>query len=479
MWRRGLAFAGLAICAASADEPGEQAAAVVRRTMQARRIPAVSVAVAQHGVSVWSSAFGLIDQARTVPAAPDTLFELASLGKPITAVGVMLLAQRETISLDDPLTRFLAPLPTAWQPITLRQLMSHTSGLPSQMPAADRRTNQKSNPPAVTLSQLTAQPLVFQPGDGAAYSDVGFAMLGPVLAAGSHLEPEVFLHRQVLAPCGMNDTFFANEEPAGRRRATSYTLGALSGARGRLTRHAELKPLSGMATTASDLVRFGVCVQSDRLLNEASRHAMQTATRLNDGREAIVFGDPYGLGWFLADWRGHAVIEHGGRAGTWLSIFPDRELVVSVLTNLELGSGSDPATLARLVAGVFDPALQPAYLARDVATVEPALLESLHETLRRFSAGEPSSSMLPSAADPIRAQTPGQRGAWAKRLKTILRVRPLAIDLPTPARRTRLDLPVARIVHLRVETKNGSWCFSFWLRDDDKIIDIGAEWMDG
>ncbi len=470
-----IAIACLATSAGHAAQPHVQAEAAVRRAMQVCHIPAVSVAVAHKGEIIWSGAWGLLDLTRKQPATPSSLFELASLGKPITGVGVMLLAQRGTISLDDPLTRYFAELPPTWRPITVRQLLSHTSGLPPSMPATDAAGAQAQG---VGWKQLTSQPLVFPPGSATAYSDVGFALLGQVLTLGSRMSPENFLRQEVLSPCAMSDTFFAGEIPASRARATSYTLGGPPGSSTRLARHATLRAGFGIATTANNLARFGVCVQSDRLLGPEARTAMQTPTRLSDGREAMVHGEPYGLAWSISEWRGQAVVEHGGRLGTWLSIFPERDLVVAVLTNLELGSGSDPAMLARVVAGYFDPAFRPPQLETAPVVVEPALIDALRDTLQRLAEGASSEILLPSIAESLRMQTAEARRLWSKRLRAIRSVRPLAIDRPTPARRLRLGEPVARIVHLGVDSKAGRWRFSFWLRADDKVIDFDAELLD-
>jgi CubicO group peptidase (beta-lactamase class C family) len=324
--------------------------ALVARFLTLRPAPAVSVAVWDGQGPIWTRAWGRANVENDVPATPRTLFRLASISKPFTAVAVLRLVEMGKLRLDAPVQKYLPKYPKKKSPITILQLLCHQSGIRHNK-APDYNNTRHVPGPTESLEIFAKDPLLFEPGTHAIYSTFGYVLLGAIIEAVTGKSYADFVRDEVLLPAGIEtmrpDDVFAIIP----RRASGYRLrpdGVLENCS--LVDTSHKTPGGGWLGTAEDPVRLVRALMRGRILKEETRTLMWTPQRLKTG---AVTG--FGLGWSIADERGLHVIEHSGGqqgANTHLVFAPDRHLAVAVLLNLEEGGAKNLALdiLAALAA---------------------------------------------------------------------------------------------------------------------------------
>ena len=278
--------------------------------------------------------YGLADVENRVPARPDTVFKIGSLSKQFIATGIMLLVQDGRIAVDDTISKHLDGTPASWDAITLRHLLTHTSGLVREAPGFDIYKRQPDIDVIKTAYQVA---LASAPGEKYAYSNLGYFVLAEVISRASGKSWGDFLAERVFAPLGLTATRVTSLTDIVPNRANGYAWRA-----GQLQNEDDwpaVRPSGAFLSTVLDLAKWELALQGDRILKDSTKREMWTPVRLNDGRTF-----PYGFGWQLDDWppdakgpTGVPMMRHGGsmngfRAG--YSRWPGHRLTVIVLTNL-------------------------------------------------------------------------------------------------------------------------------------------------
>ncbi|HXT50198.1 MAG TPA: serine hydrolase domain-containing protein [Thermoanaerobaculia bacterium] len=360
----------------------------LRREMAARSIPGVAWAAVDGDAIAAQGCLGLASVELDAPVTAGSVFAVASLDKQLTAAGVMVLAQRGKLSLDDPLSKWV---PGEWGAITLRHLLSHTSGLPDSVAPAVLGTSLLDYTADSLLGNVRALVPVAPPGERYVYSDANLflAQLATEAAAG---EPwRDFVRREVFAAAGMVNATFMDPLVVIPGRAAPYTLDG----EGKLVRDRRLEvdygPLyNDLGMTARDFARWLIALGGERPLTRASREAMWMPVPLADGapNEETWQWRRYGLGVGLDSWGGHRVVTHSGHSGVGFFYLPDERRGVVVFTNLAHGAGSDPIGLAWDIAGRLWPELA---LAATPAASDPdaAGTAALRTEYERLLAGTP------------------------------------------------------------------------------------------
>lgn len=298
--------------------------------------PGVALGVVHRGKLVKAAGYGLADVERGAPLTPDTVFEVGSLGKQITAVAVMMLAETGALKLEAPLPRFFPEAPAAWEQITVRDLLAHTSGLPealdgapgAEAPGGPRREMTEDE----IVRAIAAQPLVFKPGQRFGYSPPGYLLLGALLRRVTGQSQASWLRQRIFDPLGMTSTRVLGEAEIFPGRASGYRLigGDLKRARSSPT---SLNTIQGgaLCSTVLDLAKWDAALTTGALLREDTLRRMWTPARLADGES------PYGLGFYVTRWNRRRLVKH---VGTWheytgaMCRFIDDRLTVIVLSNL-------------------------------------------------------------------------------------------------------------------------------------------------
>lgn len=326
--------------------------AIVRAEMAEQGIPGVAVAILRGDEVVKSQGYGLANVEHDVPVTDQTIFQSGSLGKQFTAAVVMLLVEDGKIDLSDPLTRFFPDAPPSWRSITVRHLLTHTSGLPDY---TDGRIDYRRDYTEAELVELAygLQP-EFAPGDGWSYSNTGYVILGAIARGASGMFYGDVLRERVFGPLGMKTARVISESDIVQHRASGYTL-----AGGVLRNQEWVSPT--LNTTADgalyfslrDLILWARAVRNRAVLNPASWNAAFTAVRLNAGRR-----HPYGFGWVVDRMAGQEVRRHGGSwqgFKTHLVRYEGDDLAVIVLANL---AQARPERIANRIAAHFIPKLR-------------------------------------------------------------------------------------------------------------------------
>jgi CubicO group peptidase (beta-lactamase class C family) len=310
-----------------------RAAAAVNDVIRATQVPSASVGIVRDGHIVYVQAFGHARLAPPVAARPDMHYAVGSISKQFTVAAVMLLQQDGKLSIDQPLSTWFPELTRASE-ITLRNLMSHTSGYEDYAP-------QDYTIPAWThattaqkiVHEWATKPLDFDPGTQYQYSNTNYNIVGLVIEKVSGQPFWQFLSTRVLQPLGLSHTIDLDTqhdllEPTGYfRHALGPLRPALTEAPGWYFADGEL------AMPASDLLTWDIAVMNQALLAPASYAEMEKPTKLKDGKVSN-----YGLGFTLGSMNGHRLVSHGGEVGGFVAanyVFPDDRIAVVVLTNQE------------------------------------------------------------------------------------------------------------------------------------------------
>jgi CubicO group peptidase (beta-lactamase class C family) len=325
----------------------------IRAEMMAQQIPGVSLAVIRNGEIVIARGYGLANVEHQVPVKPETIFQSGSMGKQFTATAVMMLAEEGKLSLDDKITKYFPDGPAAWHNITVRHLLTHTSGMTDYPENFDLRRDYTEDD---LVQRIKVIPLAFQPGEKWSYSNLAYVMLGVLIHKVSGKFYGDFLQERVFQPLGMSTARVISESDIVPNRAAGYRL-----VNGQLKNQNWVSPSlnttadGALYLTVYDAAKWDAALYGEKLLKRSSLEAMWTAVKLNDGKT-----HPYGFGWALGDVRGHRVVEHGG---AWqgfkaqISRYPDDKLTIVVFANQ---ARANPAKIAHGVAALFNPELAPA-----------------------------------------------------------------------------------------------------------------------
>ena len=365
---------------------GEVAAALtamIERERDQKGLAAVSIAlVDQEGVA-WAAGFG--EQSPGVPATRETVYRVGSVSKLFTDLAVMQLAERGEIDIDAPVRDLLpdfAPDNRSGVPITLRQLMSHRSGLIREPPAGNYFDDAGASL-AATVASLDGTRLVYEPESRTKYSNAGIAVVGHALEVTQGEPFADYVRRTVLDPIGMASSAFTPEPGIVDDLADGYMWGFDRGLFPAPTFELGMIPAGSMYSTVLDLARFmGVMFRrGDGLLGAATLESMWKPQ----------FADPdattgYGLGFAVEERFGERWLGHGGAIygfSTQLAFLPDSRLGVAVVsavdgTNSVARRVADAALELMLAARAGVPL--PTATTRGTTPVDPALALEIEGT---------------------------------------------------------------------------------------------------
>jgi CubicO group peptidase (beta-lactamase class C family) len=336
----------------------------VNGEMRAEKIPGMALAIVRDGKMVKAQGYGLANIELDVPVKPETIFQTGSVGKQFTATAVMMLVEDGKIRLDDPVGKYLPRTPASWNKITVRSLLTHTSGI------ADYESDSLTKKDAAFINlrndytedelfaKLSGLPLDFPPGSKWSYSNSGYLLLGILIHKVTGQFYGDVLQERIFRPLGMTSTRIISEADIIPNRAAGYRL-----VNGEIKNQEWVSPTlnttadGALYTNVPDMAKWDAALYTDKLLGKGSLDQMWSAVRLNDGKTA-----PYGFGWEVTEVNGHRLIEHGGAwqgFTTQISRYVDERFTVIVLTNLD-SEHSQPDKIAHAVAALYNPALMPA-----------------------------------------------------------------------------------------------------------------------
>lgn len=310
-----------------------------------------AVLVAHDGKPVLRKAYGLANREWTLPATPDTRFRLGSITKQFTAAAILQLAEQGKLTLDDPISKYYADAPAAWGPVTLKHLLTHTSGIPSYtaIPGFFGNPSRADRTPAEIVKLTQDRPLEFPPGSKFAYDNSGYILLGYVIEKVSGQTYEAYLKDHVFPRAGLANTGYDSSTAILPKRAAGYHH-----ARGTVENAPYLAmslpyAAGSLYSTVDDLLAWEQALQAGKVISPASVKAMFTD-----------YGFKYGFGQSIGDQKGHRLWNHGGGINgfaTMLAFYPDDGVTVVVLGNFDDAPSGRIAT--RLADLYFNPETGP------------------------------------------------------------------------------------------------------------------------
>lgn len=344
---------------ASARGRDEGVRAMLLREMRERRIPGLQVAVVLRGKIVLLRSFGVANVQDSVAVEDKSVFAINSCTKAFTGVAVMQLVEEGKVDISAPVSRYIAGLPESWRPVTVRQLLTHVSGLPNILNVLDPATGKLAgrDDEDAAWAKVQAMPPEFQPGERFSYNQTNYVLLGKIIDkyAGRPFA-QFFAERQFRA-AGMTNTVFGDSRDVIPRQAPSYRYvanldGHALGEERLVNAYAEFPPFrraaSGLNSTAEDLARWLVALRGGKLLKtKAALDTLWSAGSYKGGSPT-----QWALGWVTKPRPKHgAVIATGGGRAAFF-VYPEDELAVVVLTNL---AGAFPEEFIDELAGFYVP----------------------------------------------------------------------------------------------------------------------------
>jgi CubicO group peptidase (beta-lactamase class C family) len=360
----GLAFlVGVAaVSSACADEVDDY----VTAQMERQRIPGLSLAVLKDGKPVKVMGYGVANLELGTRAAPETVYQIGSVSKQFIAAGIVRLVAEGKVSFDDSIRKYLGDAPETWQGITIRHLLTHTSGLVRESPDLQLKTQSVMD--AIRAGYAT--PLAFEPGEKLQYSNLGYFVLAEVISQAAQIPWPRYLQEHIFTPLGMSATRTTTVEELVPHRASGYHWMDTNN-----YQNAQIvpgvRPSGAFLSSVLDLAKWDAALYSDEVFSPQQRELMWTPVKLNDGSEK-----PYGFGWEVGKAGKHRQVKHAGTMigfRSQLLRFPDDRLTIVVLTN---ATQALPEKIASSVAAFYLPDLKPSQPKRATTKLSAEILDN-------------------------------------------------------------------------------------------------------
>jgi len=302
-----------------------------------------AVLVALDGKPVLRQAVGPANREWNIANTPETKFRLGSITKQFTATAILQLAEQGKLTIDDPVSRYYPAAPPSWSRITIKQLLTHTSGIPDypELAGFDGHDERFGHTPEQLIESVRDKPLQFEPGAQFAYDNTGYVLLGYIVEKLSGQSYAQYLQTHVFGPLGMRDTGYDVGETIMPRRAAGYALGSEGWVNAAPVDMSTPFSAGGLYSTIGDLLIWDQALYAGKALSAASQAAMFAD-----------YGHRYGFGWWVRKQWGHDIIWHGGGINGFsnaLQRYPQDRMTVVVLSNSQT---SPSAKLATDLAGL-------------------------------------------------------------------------------------------------------------------------------
>ncbi len=340
-------------------------------TLAGTGVPSASIAIVKDGKIAYLHAYGDARLNPKTSASPEMRYSVGSISKQFTAAAILLLQERGKLSLDDKVSKFLPDLTRADE-VTIRQLLSHTSGYQDFWPQ-DYAMPWILQPTTAEkiMDGWARKPLDFDPGTKWQYSNTNYVIAGVIIEKASGAPFFEFVRDQILAPAGIRNAVNSDQQKLGSSDPEGYIRYGLGPLRPAPAEGQGWMFAAGeLAMPVDDLARWDIAMIDQTVLKPESYREMETEVLLKNG-----LGTTYGLGVFVDAENRHRAISHSGEVSGFTAdniVFPDERVAVAVLTNQD----------AAPAAGAIARAISPLLLASDDPTAEQKL-----EQARKIFAG--------------------------------------------------------------------------------------------
>ncbi|MFC1540139.1 serine hydrolase domain-containing protein [Gemmatimonadota bacterium] len=307
--------------------------------------PGAAVMVVRDGDVVYHRGFGLASVELGVAIEPGMVFRIGSVTKQFTAVAVMMLVEEELIDLDDTIVDHLPDYAAIGQRISIRHLLTHTSGLPELLGIEEWRVHLRDTlTPDDLLGYFEDKPLDFEPGEQWQYSNSGYLVLGRVIEVVTGMSWAQFIRERIIEPLGLEHTGIDDDVTVVPGHVSGYQRVAGELVLPEMMSMSHPWAAGALYSSLDDLATWDAALDTDQLLNQASLEQCFTPAVLTNSDTTS-----YGFGWFIEQFKGRRIIWHNGRINGFLTHtlrLPKEGLFIAVLSNIE----DDGATPVRIVA---------------------------------------------------------------------------------------------------------------------------------
>jgi CubicO group peptidase (beta-lactamase class C family) len=350
-----------------------------------RESPGCAVGVAHNGRTLLTRGYGMANLETGTPITGETILESGSVAKQFTATATLLLMRDGKLRLDDRVQKYLPELPEYGRPLTIRHLLSHTSGLRewSNLMAVDgwSRGNRVHTQEELLDAVFSQKELNYPVGDHYSYTNSGYGLLVTIIERVSGMPFTTFTTERIFKPLGMSNTSWRDDfERIVPGRAQAYSRRGIVW--GLEMPFEQVVGPGGMLTTVGDWLKWNEALDQ-KTLGGWLVDSLESRATLTSGRKIT-----YAMGVIVSDWRGHREVAHSGSTGgysTYLMRLPDRRVSVAVMCN---GAGANATSFARQMAEALVPDLKPVAVADTVAP-DPAMATRLAGVYRSSRTYEP------------------------------------------------------------------------------------------
>ena len=301
--------------------------------------PGAAILIARGDSVLYRKAFGLANLELNVPMKPEHVFQLASITKQFTSVAVLILMEQGKLSLQDPLSKYIADYPRGTE-ITLHHLLNHTSGIKdyTRIPELRNRTRLDMTPEEL-INTFKNLPLEFEPNEKYDYSNSGYVLLGYIIEQLSGMSYGEFIKANIFDKLGMNNSYYADNYRVVANKAYGYQFYGGSYENAEYMSPTFPYAAGSLMSTVDDMFLWNKAIHNNTLISEESKRRAFKNYTLANGKP-----DNYGYGWFINEIAGITTLEHqGGINGFTTSgiYLPDENIFSIVLTNLDDGIGAE------------------------------------------------------------------------------------------------------------------------------------------
>lgn len=310
--------------------------------------PGVAVIVTQNGKTLYKSARGLANIELQVPLNTESIFRLGSITKQFTGAAIMMLAEQGKLSLSDNIHKYVPDFPTEGNEVTIKHLLTHTSGIANYTEDENLWNNELQTPTTIDkmLKRFAKHPMALKTGEANRYSNTGYVLLGKVIEVASGKSYSDFIEQEIFAKLGMSNSHYGGHKII-PNRASGYSASENGYVNADYIDMMWPHAAGSLLSTVDDMNVWFNALRNGKLITPESYQQMISPTKLNDGSFA-----QYGFGLGLFKLNKYEAIGHGGGIHGFVTnafYLPEKDLYVAVLNNFDSGN---PGDIARMLAAV-------------------------------------------------------------------------------------------------------------------------------
>ncbi|HSK11945.1 MAG TPA: serine hydrolase domain-containing protein [Phnomibacter sp.] len=321
--------------------------AFVKKQMEEKQLVGMSIGVIKNGTIIHAKGYGLANIEHHVPATERTVYKLASISKHMIALAIMKFVEEGKLSLDASCTKFFPDAPAAWQKITIRHLLDHTSGLVRESPAFRPMVVQ---PDSVLIRAAYKEPLVFETGTKWQYCNLGYFMLADIIRLISGKPFQQYMTEDIFLKHA-----FIQTQPTNTKMIVPHRAGAYIRAGGDRIFNAEefvaFRPSGAFMSNIDEMLQWELLMQRGQLLSKSYLQQMWSDTVTTTSSHPGANSVSYGYGWNRSIYKGRTVVYHGGSLPGFRTLYyryPDERTAIIILVN------SEPANLLPIALEISD-----------------------------------------------------------------------------------------------------------------------------